>query len=192
MLSKKKTTKEKGAKKCKEGPGRRTAKKGVQYADSMLSVVAEVEEIESQTDRPWTRRFRKLTSDRIAEQHLQRLGRSQVPAGRASGERNKRQVPALKGILRRKERTGGQSETSNTGKPKSSKKARKNERKTFVVDKILKKRVDKGKVKYLVSWEGYGAADNTWEPAETLAQDVPTLIQSFENTTQRLGDTKAK
>jgi hypothetical protein len=30
------------------------------------------------------------------------------------------------------------------------------------------------------------------EPAETLAQDVPTLIQSFENTTQRLGDTKAK
>ena len=32
----------------------------------------------------------------------------------------------------------------------------------FTVEKILKKRIIKGAVSYLVKWQGYSSADNTW------------------------------
>jgi len=36
------------------------------------------------------------------------------------------------------------------------------------------------RIKYLVSWEGYSAEANTWEPAQQLLEDVPDLVNEFE------------
>ena len=37
------------------------------------------------------------------------------------------------------------------------------------------------RIQYLVSWEGYGPADNTWEPEAMLMQDVPKMVKAFED-----------
>ena len=37
------------------------------------------------------------------------------------------------------------------------------------------------RIQYFVSWEGYGAADNTWEPEAMLMQDVPKMVKAFED-----------
>ncbi len=50
---------------------------------------------------------------------------------------------------------------------------------TFIVEKILDKRVKGSKVEYLVKWEGYSEADNTWEPTRNLC-NVLYLIDEYE------------
>jgi hypothetical protein len=48
----------------------------------------------------------------------------------------------------------------------------------YIVEKVLSKRKSKsGKSEYLIKWQGYDDADNTWEPADNVSND---LIKEFE------------
>lgn len=47
------------------------------------------------------------------------------------------------------------------------------------VEEVLDKRKRRGKVEYLVSWRGYGAEDDTWEPEGNL-EHAKELVEEFE------------
>ena len=56
----------------------------------------------------------------------------------------------------------------------------------YSVEKVVDKRVGlKGKVEYLIKWEGYGDEDNTWEPKENL--DCKDLIEIYEKKKRKSG-----
>jgi chromobox protein 5 len=52
------------------------------------------------------------------------------------------------------------------------------EEESYEVEKIIKKRMKKGKVEYYVKWKGYGEAENTWEPEDNL--ECPDIVAAFE------------
>jgi hypothetical protein len=49
----------------------------------------------------------------------------------------------------------------------------------FEVEKLLDRRVVRGKEQFLVRWRGYGPFDDTWEPRENLS-NAPEALKAFE------------
>merc|ERR1719273_1553267 len=60
---------------------------------------------------------------------------------------------------------------------------------TYEVEKILDKKIVKGKTQYFIKWKGFEAEEeNTWEPVENL--DCEDKIKEFETKLQKGGDKK--
>lgn len=51
---------------------------------------------------------------------------------------------------------------------------------TYVVQKIVDKKKQNGKIYYKVRWKGYKPSEDTWELRTKLAEDVPILVEEFE------------
>jgi len=49
----------------------------------------------------------------------------------------------------------------------------------YVVEKVIGKRLQKGRTLYLIQWKGYTAEDNTWEPEENV-KNCQDLVKAFE------------
>ena len=49
----------------------------------------------------------------------------------------------------------------------------------YTVEKLVGRRVVRGRVKYLVRWLGYSKDQDTWEPAENILDQA--LIREFES-----------
>jgi len=50
----------------------------------------------------------------------------------------------------------------------------------YIVEKLLKKRKYRGQVQYFVKWKGYPHSENTFEPREKLLEDVPDMVNKFD------------
>ena len=48
----------------------------------------------------------------------------------------------------------------------------------FEVSEILDSRINRGKLEYLVHWQGYEVHERTWEPAANL-ENAPEMIAEF-------------
>ena len=51
-------------------------------------------------------------------------------------------------------------------------------KKVYSMEEILEKRINNGKAEYLISWEGYGPKENSWEPESNIY--CPVMLKEFE------------
>ena len=65
------------------------------------------------------------------------------------------------------------------------------EGKQYIVEKVIGKKIVKGKIMYFVKWKGFGENDNTWEPIENFSDPKPykdyekSLIKKKKNKKQK-------
>ena len=59
----------------------------------------------------------------------------------------------------------------------AKKKAQKVDETIYYVDKILDRKIEKGKKRYLIKWQGYSSKDNTWEPRGNFNR---ALVKEFD------------
>ena len=52
----------------------------------------------------------------------------------------------------------------------------------YIVEKIIDRKKEKGKIYYLVKWKGFKNDKNSWEPRTNLIKDVPEIIKEYEQT----------
>ena len=57
------------------------------------------------------------------------------------------------------------------------------EEEEYEVEKVVDKRIHKGRVEYLLKWKGYSSDENTWEAEDSL--DCAELLQEYENQKRR-------
>lgn len=55
----------------------------------------------------------------------------------------------------------------------------------FTVERILEKRIFKGKVKYLIKWKEFRVTESTWEPIENLGE-CKSMLEAFEKRQKRM------
>ncbi|KAJ1530981.1 hypothetical protein ONE63_005817 [Megalurothrips usitatus] len=60
----------------------------------------------------------------------------------------------------------------------------------YAAERIMKKRIRRGKAEYLVKWKGWSQKHNTWEPEENILDG--RLIDSFEESELKRGDSHSK
>ncbi|CAF2054563.1 unnamed protein product [Rotaria magnacalcarata] len=59
----------------------------------------------------------------------------------------------------------------------------------YVVEKVIGKRLQKGRTLYLIQWKGYSAEDNTWEPEENV-KNCRDLVKAFESEQEKKDKSK--
>ena len=53
---------------------------------------------------------------------------------------------------------------------------------TFIVESIVGREKQKGRVMMRVKWKGYPESESSWEPRARLMEDVPELVKAYEKT----------
>ncbi len=51
----------------------------------------------------------------------------------------------------------------------------------WIVEKIVGKKKQGRTIYYRVKWQGYDSSQDTWEPRENLMEDVPAMVQEYED-----------
>ena len=52
--------------------------------------------------------------------------------------------------------------------------------KTYVVEKLIDRRILEGRVEYLVKWQKYPESMATWEPREVLLETIDFAVHKFD------------